>query len=427
MPLTLLEAKNALSPFVDNGVCPTDSRVVARINEAQRRLHSVRAWLGVMARYSVGVTGGQFTLPAPSGSISTFAGFGLESATRVSATTAPAGFLTNGVQAFLADTGDVLPLNFVPTSSDFRTYAIEGTVPAFVEVTGKLNYVAAANDTDLLIIDDVDALKMMLLAIYREENNQLELAQALENKAIERLTVKTDRAIEAARRVNYQTRIANEIPGSLGEFRSKLALDLMDGLRVSDAELVDSLNNAEEALFTLGKWFGTIEQYRLTVSNTQEILLPTTIGTVLSVSVASKPVGIFDRQFDYHENGTGYNQNDTSGYDMLIDRGEVYANGEWRRRYYLRNSSPDECVHILAKKRWLRKTLDSDKMDIRNYPAVKEMVMALRSNEPEKMAFHESRAVAFLQKELSELRGGARNQIRVQGPAFSAGEITALV
>lgn len=427
MPLTLLEAKNALSPFVDNGVCPTDSRVVARINEAQRRLHSVRAWLGVLARYSVAVNNSQFTLPSPTGSITTVAGFGLESAVRVSSTTAAAGFLTNGVQAFLTDTTDVLPLNFVPTSSDFRTYAIEGTVPSFVEVTGKLNYVSAVNDTDLLVIDDVDAIKLMILALYREENNQLELAQSLENKAIERLTIKTDRAIEAARRINYQTRVSSEVPGSLGEFRSKLALDLSDGLRVSDAELVDVINNAEEALFGLGRWFGTIEQYRITVSNTQEILLPSSIGTVLAVTVDSRPISIFDRGFDFHENGTGFNETDSSGYDMLIDRGEVYANGEWRRRYFMRNSVPDECVRILAKKRWVRKMRDSDKMDIRNYPAVKEMVMALQAKEPEKTAFHEARAIAYLTKELAELRGGARNQVRVQGPGFAAGEIIALV
>ena len=214
MPLTLLEAKAALSPFVDNGVCPTDSRVVARINEAQRRLHSLRAWLGVLARYSVTVVNNQFTLPPATSNITTPAGFGLESAMRVSSTTSAAGFLTNGIQAYLTDTTDVLPLNFVPSSNDFRTYSIEGQAPAQVEVTGKLNFVAAASDTDLLIIDDVDALKLMILAIYREENNQLELAQALENKAVERLTSKTDQALEAARRISFQTRRASTIPNS---------------------------------------------------------------------------------------------------------------------------------------------------------------------------------------------------------------------
>lgn len=427
MPLTLLEAKNALSPHVDNGVCPTDSRVVARINEAQRRLHSMRAWLGVLARYSVTVSGGQFTLPAPTGNIATVAGFGLESAIRVASTTASAGFLTNSVQAFLTDTGDVLPLNFVPTSTDFRTYSIEGTAPARVEVTGKLNYVEAVADTDLLVIDDVDALKLMILAIYREENNQLELAQALENKAVERLTIKTDRAIEAARRINYQTKKASTIPNSLGDMRAKLALDLVDGLRVSDGELIDLINNAEEALFARGLWYGTIDRYRLYVTNTREILLPTSIGTVLAVSMANRPVSVHDRFYDYHENGPGYQQQDSSGYDMLVDRGEVFHENEWKRRYFVRDSNANECVNILAKKRWSQKKLDSDKMDIRNYQAIKEMVMALRETDVEKSNFHENKAVALLQKELTEMRGGAKNRLQVQMAHFAPGEVSVLI
>jgi hypothetical protein len=427
MALTLTEARTALSPFVDNGVCSTDSRVIARINEAQRRLHSVRAWLGVLARYSVTVSSGQFTLPASTGNISTVAGFGLESATRVATTTATAGFLTNGVQAFLTDTGDVLPLNFVPSSTDFRTYAIEGTAPARVEVTGKLNYVPAVADTDLLVIDDVDALKLMILAIYREENNQLELAQTLENKAVERLTVKTDRSIEAARRVNYQTKRASTIPNSLGDMRAKLALDLLDGLVVSDAELVNLVNNAEESLFSRGCWYGTIEHYRVNITNTNEILLPSSVGTILGVTMANQPVSIFDQRFDYHENGPGYQQKDSSGYNMLIDRGEVYYNNEWRRRYFVRDTNGNECVDILAKKRWQPKLKDSDKMDIRNYPAVKEMVLSLREKEPEKVSFYENKAVFLLQKELTEMRGGARNQLRVQMSNFAFGDIQALI
>ena len=65
-------------------------------------------------------------------------------------------------------------------------------------------------------------------------------------------------------------------------------------------------------------------------------------------------------------------------------------------------------------------------MDIRNYQALKEMVIALRSQDPQISTFHENKAVALLQKELSEKRGGARNQMRVQMTGF-AGEVRALI
>jgi hypothetical protein len=556
MPVTLIEAKAALSPYVDNGVCSTDTRVTARINEAQRRLHSMRAWLGVLARYSVTVSGGQFVLPAASGNISTISGFGLESAIKVSSTTAASGFLTNSVQAFLADSGDILSLNFISSSSDFRTYSIEGNAPERVEVTGKLNYVAAVADTDLLVIDDLDALKLMILALYREENNQLDLAQALENKAIERLTVKTDRAIESARRINYQTKRVNSAYGTLGYFRSKLALDLSDGLRLEDGKLVDVinraidlllekkrlllsagrygvkdglslptftytstdsttlaitnyqvvrlavlsllstdleaaskyeaeavknleedlvtemeskrhaqystalttytpgtlgnmkarlafdlpnglkmsetelsnlLNTAEETLFSKGKWFGTIEHYKITVDSTQEVILPSAVGSVLAVSIGDKPINVFDRNFDYHENGTGYNTAENTGSDVFIDRGEVFSAGAWKRRYFVRNSYPDDCFNILVKKRWLRKNLDTSAMDIRNYPALKEMVLSILSQDPNVSDFHANRSEIILKKELSEARGGARNQLRVQAPAFALGDVQSIL
>jgi len=556
MPVTLIEAKAALSPYVDNGVCSTDTRVTARINEAQRRLHSMRAWLGVLARYSVTVSGGQFVLPAASGNISTISGFGLESAIKVSSTTAASGFLTNSVQAFLADSGDILSLNFISSSSDFRTYSIEGNAPERVEVTGKLNYVAAVADTDLLVIDDLDALKLMILALYREENNQLDLAQALENKAIERLTVKTDRAIESARRINYQTKRVNSAYGTLGYFRSKLALDLSDGLRLEDGKLVDVinraidlllekkrlllsagrygvkdglslptftytstdsttlaitnyqivrlavlslltadleaaskyeaeavkileedlvtemeskrhaqystalttytpgtlgnmkarlafdlpnglkmsetelsnlLNTAEETLFSKGKWFGTIEHYKITVDSTQEVILPNAVGSVLAVSIGDKPINVFDRNFDYHENGTGYNTAENTGSDVFIDRGEVFSAGAWKRRYFVRNSYPDDCFNILVKKRWLRKNLDTSAMDIRNYPALKEMVLSILSQDPNVSDFHANRSEIILKKELSEARGGARNQLRVQAPAFALGDVQSIL
>ena len=105
----------------------------------------------------------------------------------------------------------------------------------------------------------------------------------------------------------------------------------------------------------------------------------------------------------------------------------MYVNNEWKRRYFIRDSNATECVNILAKKRWLAKYRDSEKMDIRNYPAIKEMVLALKSAEPEKVLFHENKAIALLQKELSEMRGGAKGHIQVQMKNSALGEIATLL
>ena len=55
------------------------------------------------------------------------------------------------------------------------------------------------------------------------------------------------------------------------------------------------------------------------------------------------------------------------------------------------------------------------------------MVLALKSSEPEKVLFHENKAIALLQKELSEMRGGAKGHIQVQMKNFALGEIATLL
>jgi aryl carrier-like protein len=355
----------------------------------------------------------------------------LESATRIAETSANVGFMTNSVQAFVADSTSLVQLQFAPTSSDLRTFQLIGdsvNVPR-VEITGKLNYQPAVNDNDLLIIQDLDALKLMVLALWREQGGQLDVAKAFLDQAIERLTIKTDRAVEAARRVNFQTQVYSSIPYSLGEFRARMALDLTDGVKISDAEMVNLINDSEESLFALGKWYGTIERYRFNVTQTNEILIPSDIGTILFASMDTNPVNIFDRNFDFHENGPGYNTRDSDGWNVLIDRGEVYANNAWHRKYFIRDATAPECIEVLAKKRWKSKNQDSDLMDIRNYQAIKEMAFSLQAakDKPEVAAYHEQKAINILKKELSEMRGGARATVRVQAEGFAAGEITALI
>lgn len=428
MALTLLEAKNALSGYVDNGVCSSDARVVLKINEAQRRLYSQRAWLGVLAKYAVPVVNSVFVLPNSSEDISTISGFGLESALKVCASTSPLTFITNGVEAFIGGTNDIVRVSIVDNSANSRTYKVEETGITKVEVTGKLNLVEASDDNDLVLIDDLDALKLMLLAIYREENNQLEMAQALEAKAIERLTLKTDRAIEAARRLNYQTQVSSEVPGTMGQYRARLALDLEDGVKYNEAELTHLLNRAEEALFSIGKWSGTIGSLKVSASQ-GEVLLPTEVGAVLAVSTEGSSAPVYSRYYDYHENGPGYQDPETSGFNLLVDRGETFVNGEYRRKYYSRTGDENGCFDVLFKKRWFPKTRNADKMDIRNYQALKEMAMSLKfvTTNPELSGSLQNRAVMYLVKELEEARGGARPTINVQANHFSLSEISTLV
>jgi hypothetical protein len=56
-----------------------------------------------------------------------------------------------------------------------------------------------------LILDDIDATKVMILALWREENNELELATALEQKAMAFVDRNLLQEVEYARREDFQS------------------------------------------------------------------------------------------------------------------------------------------------------------------------------------------------------------------------------
>ena len=439
MAITLAQAKAALSIYVDNGVYPTDDRVIARINEAQRRLYSIRTWLGLLAKFSVPVSATApyvFNLPDyTGGAINSFGDFGLSTALRVSSTLASPGFLTNSEQAFLSDNTTLLKVNFVTGSSNYRQYEISGVnpIPSFVEVTGKLQFQPATLPDDLLIIQDLDALRLMLLALWREQNGQLDVAQGFETKAVERLTTVLEKTLEGARRLSYQSKILVASPGTMGQVRARMALDIKDGLHTDDAMLFHVIDRAEEHLMTKGKWYGTVKQYTVDVSASGEIYLPREVESVLFASFDSTRVDLFSREYDFHENGPGYRTANNTSNLVLIDRGEEsvfdisVGYNVLKRKYFVVKPDDNQAVSqltILAKVRFIPKVNDNSDMVIKNYPALVEMVNALmQAEKPDFFTFHENKAVELLRAELLEKRGGARLGMQVQGLGFAMGEI----
>lgn len=245
--MTFGSIKGEVARVVDNGVPAADPRVVQRVNQAQRRLHAIQPWLGTLAKYKVDVTSGIFTLPSA-----------LEAIHRVSqyggnVTASGDILLCDNAYAFVLDDGDLLPLSFYPlgTTSNEIKFQIDSSVtpiPTKVVVTGKKRCVDVYNDADLLTIQDLEALKLMVMAIYREENNQLEMAAALELKARQHMVSKTDSSIEVARRISYQTKLSTQSYGTMGFVRAKLALDLELGLKMDEARLFDVINKAQDLL-----------------------------------------------------------------------------------------------------------------------------------------------------------------------------------
>lgn len=77
------------------------------------------------------------------------------------------------------------PLENLPT---YRRSMIPGvTTSSTITITGKLRFIPAENDIDWLHINNQPALKLMVMAIRKEENNIIEEAVAYEARAVQAL------------------------------------------------------------------------------------------------------------------------------------------------------------------------------------------------------------------------------------------------
>lgn len=547
--MTLGQAKPLLAPFVDGGVCPTDARVIARIDEAQRRLFPLRIFVGTVARYIVltQTSNGKtyFDIPAPLDTISRVTRYTGDMLVQPPSPLPPVtyGLLTDGVGALVGQTGSFLQLNVDPSNP--RRFYVQSGIES-VDVAGKKVFVPATTDTSILMINDTQALKLMLLGLWRESNDRPDLGQAFEQKAIERLGMLSDQAVEEARRISYQAtantwgygtvgyvraKLATDIkhgvhhddamlfellnkvmdyligiknnfirekrlgvkddmpledyvflasddqelpidhyptiklaafallaqndpqglqtaqaleqqaqasleltlkteladrrfgryeaefqkfadyPDTFGYFRTRMALDLPNGLLLSDSELRRAINQAEEWAMTQGKWKGTIQNYRFVVPDSGIIRLPRIVDSVLMASLGDRPAPVWGGDFDFHENGPGYQQACGSACgNRLVDRGMV--NGH--RQYYVRDFCAPECVHFRVKLRHVNYKEDDEKVAVTNYPAMRKATESFLIPDLNAGIALRKEAEQILSMELTEHQGGNRQSLQVQ-------------
>ena len=165
------EAKTLIAPVVDNGVNSGDSRIVARINEAQRRL---------IDQYN---------------------------------------FLVRREQLEVAE----------------LVFQNGGTVPG-------TNGDGGTNSN--LILDSYDATKVMVLALWREENNEMEMATTLEKKALDMIERDLVRDVEISRREEFQTLETNFVYDTLGNLTGRIGLETLARYRLPKARVQSYIRSA---------------------------------------------------------------------------------------------------------------------------------------------------------------------------------------
>jgi hypothetical protein len=432
------DAAPMICGVVDNGVCADDPRVMVRLNEATKIILDSMIPVGGVAICNIIAAEGLLILPPQ-----------LENAIEVHPIERSTKVFGNGdvtqswyeivnnstymdpAQAMdnpLTDLG----LNGDPSNPEDvrRIYFYPGLQPgnAVVQVTGAKRYLPVTNDEDFLIVQNIEAIKCIILSIERYENAAPDEAVKYRQQGMEMLQAEVKKHIldprnYMFRKAGYLEDISTFTVSTLGWTRGQIALDLIDALRMGKRDLSWSINQAERRIMERGMFKGTVQSFQATVVGGM-IYFPGSVESVLAINLNGHPIPIRSQFFQNLDNGPG-------GFpvnEMLIDQGDVLQPGfsAPRRKYKLiANCTEGACINTVCKLRWVLKNPE-DMMTIKNYEAIRLMMTAKFLEEKEdwqNSSANQQSAFDILDKELRNYLGGIRHTVHVQTYGFGLGDV----
>ena len=217
--------------------------------------------------------------------------------------------------------------------------------------------------------------KMLVESYLATSAGQPEVAAALKQQAIAVVERDVMTEIENTRRAT-RTALLASTNDTFGYHWGRIGLELPEAYRLSDSAIQRMVNSAEEQLMLAGKWVGTVAEYTLSVSATGEFFLPREVETILFMSFDGDPKPVHDRLNEWLRGGTGYRETDDAWRQGAVDRGESIdpADNVLKRKYWitLPGTGSQPVVRILAKRRFVTHSVNSEKMYLRNYQAIFE-------------------------------------------------------
>lgn len=434
------DAAPLLASVVDNGVCPDDPRVLKRLNEATKIiLDSIIPVGGMQVAY---VTALKTVLVLPPTMETAIEAYPLDAGTSVRGdkdiTQSWYEIVDNSTYLDPSQQHDnpLQDLGLWPlgTGQDsftlVRLYAFDGLQPdnAVVVVTGSKRYVPLTGDSDFLIVQNLEALKMMILSIERNENSLPDEAQKYRQQAMDMLQGEVKKHLMDPR--NYMRRKSeyfNDLqrfaPDTLGWMRAQLALDVKDALKVGKRDLTWTINQSEKRLMQKAIYKDCIIEVQADVVG-GIVYFPPNVDAVLAVDLEGRSIPIRSEFFEHLDNGPGM----FACHSLLKDMGDEYfpATQTVRRKYKLvADCSNVQCLNAICRVRWLAKK-PSDRMVIKNYEALRLMVTAKFLEETQdwqNSTANQQSAYEILDKELASYLGGIRHTVHIQTWGFGLGDV----
>jgi hypothetical protein len=313
-----------------------------------------------------------------------------------------------------------------------RTYKYPGisTPGAVIVCTGAKRFVPLTSDEDYLIVQNVEAIKCVILSIERYENNDPDGAVKYRKSGIDLLEAEVKKHIMdprnyMRRKSNYQDDTVNFAENTLGWVRGNIALDIDQALKTGKIDLTWSINQVERRLMKPKIWKDCIVELQANVVG-GFIYFPIYVQSVLAANIDGSPIPIRGQFFEHLDNGPGM----FACSQLLKDMGDEYfpASATTRRKYkVVADCSNSSCINAICKVRWVIKK-PNDMMTIKNYEAIRLAMTAKFLEEKEdwqNAQVNWQQAFQELDNELKDYLAGIRHTVHIQTTGFGLGDVGA--
>jgi hypothetical protein len=438
--LQFKDAAPLVCGIVDNGVCSDDPRVLVRVNEATKIILDYMIPVGGML--SADITAAQGVIVLPPQMENAVEAFPKDDGARVrgDADIRQGWYEITNNSAYLdpaqhhdnpmVDKG-LWPAPWSGYEGQLvRIYTYPGLQPpdAVVTVTGVKRFIPLTNDEDYLLVQNIEAVKCIILSVERYENNDPDGAQKYRQSGFELLQSEIKKHILDP--VNYMRRksayvddIAFYPENTLGWVRGNIAIDLDMALRTGKTDLTWSINQVERRLMKPRIWKDCIIEVQANVVGGY-VYFPLQVQSVLAIDLNGCPIPIRSQFFEHLDNGPGM----FSAHAMLKDMGDEFfpATTTTRRKYKLvANCTEGSCINAICKLRWVPKK-PADMMTIKNYEAIRLAMTAKFLEEQQNWQVSQAnmqQAFQLLEDELREYLSGIRHTAHVQAYGFGLGDV----
>ena len=298
-----------------------------------------------------------------------------------------------------------------------RVYEFPGLEPSnsVVTVTGKKRFVPIQNDEDFLQVQNIEAIKLIILSIERNENSAPDEAPKYRQQAFDILEKEVknhllDPRNYMRRKSAYHDDLLTFPENTLGWVRANLALDIELAMKTGKMDLTWTINQIEQRIMQKAIYKDCVIQIEANVVGGM-IYFPLNVGSVLAADLNGLPIPIRSEFFQQLDNGPG----GFPAYQMLIDQGDEFVPSEkkLRRKYKLiADCTQGQRITAVCRLRWLYKK-PTDLMVIKNYEAIRLLFTAKFLEEEEKWQdaqVNQQQAYQLLDDELHAL-GRARGAI----------------